>query len=98
MVSGIDPESSSGWRQSEQPPRLRLVLLHMGDQRLDSVELLFVADEGVEGDLDPAAVKVAVEVEQMRLQQLLRRLERRADAEARDARISLPSSSVTRTA
>ena len=49
------------------------------------VELLLVADVGVERDLDLAAVKVAVEVEQMRLEQLLRRLEGRADAEAGDA-------------
>ena len=49
------------------------------------VELLLVADEGVERDLDRAAVEVAVEVEQMRLEQLLRRVEGRADAEAGDA-------------
>ena len=52
----------------------------------------------MERDLDLAAIEVAVEVEQMRLEQFLRRLERRADAEACDARCSLPSSSVTRTA
>ena len=40
---------------------------------------------GVERDLDRAAVEVAVEVEEMRFEQLLRRLEGRADAEAGDA-------------
>ena len=84
--------------QRQQLPRLRLVAPHMGNERADVVELLLVADEGVERDLDPAAVKVAVEVEQMRLEQLLRRREGRADAEAGDAGMLAPSSSVTRTA
>jgi hypothetical protein len=39
----------------------------MGNQRLHAIELLFLADEGVECDLDLAVVKVVVEAEQMRL-------------------------------
>ena len=52
---------------------------------VDVVELLLLADVGVQRDLDLSAVEVAVEVEQIRLEQLLRRIEGRADAEARDA-------------
>src|SRR6476661_8835452 len=66
-------------------PRLRLVLAHGGGESVEAVELLLVADEGVERDLDPAAIEVAVEVEEVRFQQLLRRREGRADAEAGDA-------------
>src|SRR6476661_4745985 len=87
-TDSILPELGSGRtsRQSLQLPRHRLVLAHVRDQRLDSVELLLLAEIAVERDLDLAAVKVAVEVEEVRFQKLLRRLERRADAEAGDAR------------
>ena len=50
-----------------------------------SIELLLLADIGVERDLDLLAVKIAVEIEEMGLEQLLRRVEGRANAEARDA-------------
>ncbi len=40
----------------------------------------------MERDLDRPAVEIAVEVEEMRLEQLLRRIEHRADAEVGDAR------------
>jgi len=59
--------------KSEQMTRLRFVVLHMGNEGVKVVELLLVADEGVQADLDLAAVEIAVEVEQMRLEQLLRR-------------------------
>ena len=73
--------------EGEEVARLRLVILHLGDQRLDSIEALLLADIGVERDFDLPAVEVAVEVEEMRLEQLLRRLEGRANAEAGDARM-----------
>src|SRR5947209_19503253 len=71
-------------------PRLRFVPPHVGDQRFDVVELLLLADEGVERDLDPLPVEVAVEVEQMRLEELARRLEGWPDAEAGDAQQLAP--------
>src|SRR5438105_4719077 len=57
----------------------------MLDQRVEAFELLLVADEAVERDFDLAAVKVAVEAEQVRFEQLDRRLEGRTDAEAGNA-------------
>ena len=71
--------------QRQQLPRRRLVLAHVGDEVGDVAELLLLADVGVQRDLDLAAVKVAVEPEQIGLEQLLRRFEGRADAEAGDA-------------
>src|SRR5438309_2598010 len=63
---------------------------HVRGQRAAVVELLLLADEGVERDLDPLTVKVAVEIEQMRLEELARRLEGWPDAEAGDARQLAP--------
>src|SRR6476661_21251 len=74
-------------RDRQQPPRRRLILAHLCDQRFHALELPLLADEGVEGDLDPSPVEVAFKIEQMRLEQLGRRIEGRADAEAGDTRM-----------
>src|SRR5687768_16803745 len=87
-LPSLRPGRNSGQRQ--QAPRRGFVRPHTLDQRRHVGELLLLADEGVQRDLDPAAVKVALEPEQMRLEQLLRRLERRPDAEAGDARMLAP--------
>src|SRR6476469_1742963 len=71
--------------QSEQSSRLSFVAPHGGDQRIDAVELLLLADEGVECDFDAAAIEVAVEAEQVSLEEFLRWVEGGADAEAGDA-------------
>src|SRR5437868_8635112 len=59
----------------------------MRDERVDVRELFLLADIGVERDLDLPLVQVAIEAEQMRLEQLARRIKRGPDAEACDARV-----------
>src|SRR5947209_16878813 len=80
------PPPRAGEDLRQQTPRRRLVVTHFRDQRFHVLELAFITDEGMQRDLDLPAVEIAVELEQMRLEQLARRLERRADAEAGDAR------------
>src|SRR4051812_37853097 len=57
--------------ERQQPPRRGLVLAHVSNEVGDVAELLLVANERVERDLDLVPVEIAVETEQMRLQQLL---------------------------
>src|SRR6185369_13518104 len=66
------------------------IIPHVGDEIVEALELLLLADEGVKRDLDLPVVEIAVESEQMRLEQLLRRLEGRPNAEARDPRMLRP--------
>src|SRR3546814_3020011 len=47
----------------------------LGRQRVHAVELRFGAAEGVKGDVDVLAIKVAGKVEEMRFEQFLRRVE-----------------------
>src|ERR1700745_3471063 len=74
-----------GSADGKQLSGLRLVFFHMGNERFDSIEFLFLADVSVERDLDLLAVKVLVEIEQVRLEELLRRVEGRPDAQTSDA-------------
>src|SRR6185503_9396459 len=68
----------------QSPPGLFCVPGDLRLERFDVVEDELVAEEGDELDLDPLAVKVAVEFEEMGLEQLLRRIEHRPDAETGD--------------
>src|SRR3569833_1298320 len=75
----------AGMTLEEQRSRLRIVVAHLRREGVHAVELALVADEGVERDFDGAAVEVAVEVEDVGFEKLLRRLEGGADAEIGDA-------------
>src|ERR1700751_1487982 len=74
-----------GSAEGKQLSGLRLVFFHMGNERVDSLAFLFLA--GVSGARDRGllAVKVLVEIEQVSLEELLRRVEGRPDAQTRDA-------------
>src|SRR5687767_3543348 len=74
-------------RQCQQSLRLGTIPVHLRRQRLQAIELRLGPDEMVKRDLDPLAIKVTVEIEQMCFQQLLRRVEHRAGAEVGDAGI-----------
>jgi len=54
-------------------------------QRVDRVELQFVADEGDEGDIECRSIEIALEIEQEYFQQRRAIVEGRAAAEAGDA-------------
>src|SRR5690606_40409162 len=62
------------------------VAAHLRDQRRQVGEFFFVTEPGDELDLDPATVQVAVEIEQVRLQQRLHAADRGPGAEARHRR------------
>src|SRR6185503_6114468 len=62
------------------------VPMHLLDQRLERVETYFVAQASDEIDVEVAPVEVAIEIEQMNLEQRDRAVERRSGAEARDGR------------
>src|SRR5688572_6235416 len=72
--------------QLQAGPRLRRVPMHLLDQRIERVETYLVAQAGNEIDVEVAAVEVAIEIEQMNLEQRDRAVERRSRAEARDSR------------
>ena len=61
------------------------VVVHLPDQRVDAVELQFVADEADKGDIERGAIEVALEVEQEHFQQRRAIVEGRTAAEACDA-------------
>src|SRR3546814_11836452 len=65
----------------EAPARLLAIRSYLGGKRLQAVELRFRPDEADQLHLDGLAVEIAGEVEEMRLQQLLGRIELGADAE-----------------
>src|SRR5690606_22922025 len=67
---------------AEDGARLRGIPLHLLDHCREVVETLLVAQPGHELAFDAAPVEVAVEVEQVRLQQRLVAVHRRARAEA----------------
>src|SRR5258708_16325849 len=61
------------------------VVVHLGYQRVDMIELQFLADEGDEGDIERRPVEVALKIEQEDFQQRRAVVEGRTAAEARDA-------------
>src|SRR5690606_2504302 len=70
--------------RAEDIARLPGVAVHLRDQRRQVGEFFLVAQPGDELDLDPATVQVAVEIEQVCLQQRLHAAHRRPGPEARD--------------
>src|SRR5260370_27081151 len=69
------------------------VVVHLPDQRIDAVELQFVADEADEGDVEHCAIEIALEVEQEHFEQGRAIVEGRAAAEARHATEALGTAS-----
>src|SRR5690606_27910635 len=68
----------------KQDPRLLLVPLHLDDERVPPVELLFLAEEAEDGDRAGLAIKVVGEIEDEGLQQRHAvHVHRRASAETR---------------
>src|SRR5687767_9988672 len=65
----------------EHSASFRAIGFHLRLERLEAVELRLRAEEAVEGDLDLLAVKVARELEEIGLEQLLGRVELRPHAE-----------------
>ena len=61
------------------------VVIHLAHQRIDAVELQFLADEGDEGDIERRSVEIALEIEQEDFKQRRAIVEGRAAAEACDA-------------
>src|SRR5271155_151307 len=59
------------------------VLIHLANERVETIELQFFAKEGDEGDVQAAAIEVALEIEQEDFQQRRAVVESRAAAKTR---------------
>src|SRR5450631_1650794 len=72
-------------RRRQGGPGAGRVVVHLPHQRVDAVELQFLADEADEGDIECRAIEIAVEVEQEHLQQWRAVVESGTAAETGDA-------------
>ncbi len=64
-MSAGDPNLGKASGEAARRSRAaRAVVIHLTDQRVYAVKLQFLAEEGDEGDVQAAAIKVALEVEQ----------------------------------
>src|SRR5687767_11273702 len=84
QVKGRHSTRHEGGSRTERRPRGLDVPSYLGDERVDGLEALLTAEAPHEADPGPLAVQVAVEVEQVGLEQrrVSVRVEGRAPAEA----------------
>ena len=74
----------------ENRPRALLVPVHFGDKRVEGIELQLVPDALDELDFHFAPIKVAIEIEEVNLEQRRAIIDRRAGAKAGDGRKGAP--------
>src|SRR5690349_10809755 len=75
----------AGTTECEDFARLRRIAIDLPHHRVEIRELRLVAQLRDELDVDAPAVEITVEIEEMRLEQRLGAVDRRPDAETRNA-------------
>ena len=84
-VAALEAPAKNIVLRIQYPSGLSRILVHLRNERIEGLEALLVAQLGDELNLDPPAVQISVEVEQMRLEQRLAAAHGWPRTEARDA-------------